>query len=138
MSDSKPLHHNSKPITKKTFLPPLRKKVLLYIANNEPKTINETVKALKSHYKSTWNAFNDLEKKNIIKPVSSKIYQGQEYPRYWVTEGGALIALCEGAKTKNVIERTIEIYPEKKKIHYLLERFLFLELKRLTMDTLPL
>jgi ribosomal protein L28 len=80
MSDSKSPHHNSKPITKKTFLPPLQKKVLLYLANNEPKTINETVKALKSHYKSTWNAFNNLEKKTLINPVSTKKYQGQEYP----------------------------------------------------------
>lgn len=120
MSDSKSPHHNSKTITKK-FLPPLQKKVLLYLANNEPKTINETVKALKSHYKSTWNAFNNLEKKTLINPVSTKTYQGQQYPRYWATADGAFIALCEGAKTSKVIRRSLEIYPERKDLHYLLE-----------------
>jgi hypothetical protein len=121
MSSSKPPQHNSKPITKEAFLPPLQKKVFLYLANNDPETINETVKALKSHYKSTWNAFNSLEKKSLIKPVNSKNYKGQEYSRYWVTEDGALIALCEGTKTTNVIQRTLKIYPENKKLHYLLE-----------------
>jgi ribosomal protein L28 len=121
MSNSKSPHHNSKPITKKTFLPPLQKKVLLYLANNEPKTINETVKALKSHYKSTWNAFNNLENKTLVNPVSTKNYQGQEYLRYWTTTDGAFIALCEGAKTSNVIKRSLEIYPERKDLQYLLE-----------------
>lgn len=121
MTKPKAPQHNSKPITKKTFLPPLQKKVFLYLASNDPKTINETVKALKSHYKSTWNAFNNLEKKNLIKPVSSKSYQGQEFSRYWVTDDGAFIALCEGAKTTSVIERTLKIYPERKNLHYLLE-----------------
>jgi ribosomal protein L28 len=121
MSSSKPPQHNSKQITKEAFLPPLQKKVFLYLANNDPKTINETVKALKSHYKSTWNAFNSLEKKSLIKHVNSKSYQGQEYSRYWVTEDGAFIALCEGAKATNIIERTLKIYPENKKLHYLLE-----------------
>ena len=121
MSSSKPPRHNSKPITKEAFLPPLRKKVFLYLANNNPKTISETVKALKSHYKSTWNAFNNLEKKSLIKPVSSKSYQGQEYSRYWVTEDGAFIALCEGAKAPKIIERTLKIYPENKRLNYLLE-----------------
>jgi hypothetical protein len=121
MSSSKSPQHNSKPLTKEAFFPPLQKKVYLYLANNDPKTINETVKALKSHYKSTWNAFNSLEKKSLIKPVNSKNYKGQEYSRNWVTEDGAFIALCEGAKATSIIQKTLNIYPENEKIHYLLE-----------------
>lgn len=113
--------HTSKRLTKKTFLPPLQKRIFLYLANNDPKDINETVKAIKGHYKSAWNAFNKLEKKNLIKTVSSKSYQGQEYPRYWVSEDGAFIALCEGAKASNLIRRALEIYPERRDLHYLLE-----------------
>lgn len=121
MTEHKAQHHNSKPLTKKQFLPPLQKKIFLYLANHEPKNKNETAEALRSHWRSTWGAFEKLEKKNLIKPVGSKSYQGQEYPTYWVTEDGALIALCEGAKARDVIKRTREIYPEKTKLHYLLE-----------------
>jgi ribosomal protein L28 len=113
--------HTSKSLTKSAFLPPVQKKVFLYLANNKPKNINETAKAIKGHYKSVWNAFNELEKKSLIKPVTSKDYHGQEYPRYWVTEGGAFIALCEGAKAQSLIRRTIELYPERRDLHYLLE-----------------
>jgi hypothetical protein len=121
MTSSEKPHHNSKPITKKTFLPPLQKKILLYLANHDPKNKNEIAEALKSHYRSTWGAIRNLEKKNLIQIVGSKNYQGQEYPRYWLSPDGAFIALCEGAEQKSVMKRTLKIYPEKKDIHYLLE-----------------
>jgi ribosomal protein L28 len=121
MTKPRAKQHTSKPLTKKAFLPTLQKKVFLHLANNEPKNINETAKALKAHYKSTWNAFNKLEEKKLIKQVSSKSYQGQEIPRYWVTEEGAFIALCEGAKAKNIIKKTVEFYPERRDLQYLLE-----------------
>ena len=89
------------------------------MANNEPKDINETVKAIKGDYESTWNTFNKLEAKKLVKIVSSKSYKGQEYPRYWLTEDGAFIALCEGAKANDVITRTLEIYPDRKDLQYL-------------------
>ena len=121
MTEPKALRHNSKPITKKNFLHPVQKKILLYLANNDPKDKNEVAEAIKGHYKSTWNAFNKLEEKNLIKIVSSKSYQGQEYPRYWLSPDGAFIALCEGAKPNSVIRRTNKIYPENKDLHYLLD-----------------
>jgi ribosomal protein L28 len=121
MSSSKSPQHNSKSLTKKTFLPPLQKKIFLYLANNDPKTINETVKAIKGHYKSTWNAFNKLQEKNLIKAVCTKNYQGQEYLRYWVSEDGAFIALCEGAKSVALIKRTLATYPDRRDLHYLLD-----------------
>jgi ribosomal protein L28 len=121
MSNSKSPKHISKPLTKKTYLPNLQKRIFLYIANNDPKTINETAKATKGDYKSSWNAFKKLEKKNLVKIIGSKNYQGQEYPRYWVSEDGAFIALCEGANAKSVIKRTLEIYPKRRDLQYLLE-----------------
>ena len=78
MTKPKAPQHTSKPKTKNAFLPPLQRKVFLYLANNDPKNINETVKAIKGHYKSSWNAFNGLEKKKLVKIVSSKTYRGQE------------------------------------------------------------
>jgi hypothetical protein len=121
MTKSEAPHHNSKPITKKTFLPPLQKKIFLYLANHEPSNINETADALKCHYRSCWGAFGNLEKKKLIKTVESKKYHGQEFPRYWVTEDGAFVALCEGAKADAVIRRANEFYPKRKDLHYLLE-----------------
>jgi hypothetical protein len=121
MTEPQAPHHNSKPLTKKTFLPPLQKKILLYLANHDPKNKNEIAEALKSHYRSTWGAIRNLEKKNLIQMVGSKNYQGQEYPRYWLSPDGAFIALCEGAEQKSVMKRTLKIYPEKKDTHYLLE-----------------
>jgi ribosomal protein L28 len=121
MTNSKAKQHTSKPLTKKAFFPTLQRKVFLHLANNEPKNINETAKALKAHYKSIWNAFNKLEEKKLIKQVSSKSYQGQDIPRYWVSEEGAFIALCEGAKAKNIIKKTVEFYPERRDLQYLLE-----------------
>jgi hypothetical protein len=121
MAKSKAPRHTSKPLTEKTFLPPLQKKIFLTLAKGDPKDISETVKAIKGHYKSVWNAFNQLEKKKLIKAVSSKKYQGKDYPRYWVSEDGAFIALCEGVKANSVIERALKIYPDRKDVHYLLE-----------------
>ena len=121
MTKPKAPQHTPKPLTKKTYLPPLQKKLFLHLANNEPKNINQTVKAIKGHYKSCWNAFKQLEKKKLINPVESTGSQGLEYPRYWVSEDGAFIALCEGAKTKNLIKRTMEFYPKRRDLHYLLE-----------------
>jgi hypothetical protein len=121
MTNAKAPQHTAKRLTKKTYLPPLQRKLFLHIANNEPKNINQTVKAVKGHYKSCWSAFKQLEKKKLIKPVESKGSQGQEYPRYWVSEDGAFVALCEGAKAKSVIKRTLEIYPKRRDLQYLLE-----------------
>jgi hypothetical protein len=123
MSNEKEKRHTSKnkKFTKKTYLPQVQKKILLHLANTEPKTINETAKAVKSHYKSTWNAFKKLEEKKLVNTVGSKSHQGQEFPCYWVSADGAFVAQCEGAKAKNLIEKSKQIYPDRKDLHYLLE-----------------
>jgi hypothetical protein len=122
MSKPKAQQRTSKSLIKNKFLSPLQKKVFLYLANNDAKDIYETDKALKGIYRSTWNAFKQLEKKKLIKAVRTKFYNSQEYPRYWITDnGGIFVALCEGAKAYNLLKRTLEFYPERRDLQYFLE-----------------
>ena len=108
-------------INKREFLTPLQKKILLFLAINYPHTINETVKATRGNYRSSWDAFKELEKKKLIAPVDQKVYRGREYPRYWVTENGILLALSERVNPEILLKKTQEIYPEKKDLQFLIE-----------------
>jgi hypothetical protein len=121
MKNLKVKQHTSKPLSKSAFWSPLQREIFLHLASNDPKTIHETAKAINGHYKSCWNAFKKLENKKLIKPVSSKSHHGREFPRYWVTAEGAFIALCEGAKARKIIRRTLEFYPDRRDLQYLLE-----------------
>jgi hypothetical protein len=93
----------------------------LYLAKHEPQTINEINSGInptarhKSHcYKSTWTAFKVLKGKGMTKEVTIKPYRGNEYPRFWLTHLGTFTALVEGADTQDLLEKTIEIYPNNK------------------------
>ena len=108
-------------INEQKFLTPLQKKILLFLAVNYPATKNETVKAISGNYRSSWDAFKELEKKNLIKPVSLKNYRGRDYPRFWATENGILIAMSERAKPEILLRRTLEIYPENRELQFLIE-----------------
>lgn len=109
------------PIKKSQLLPPLQRRIFLNLAKKDPQTINETAKAIKGHYKSSWLAFDSLEKKNMIRKVTSKKYRGNEYPCFWITESGVFIALLEGANPAILLEKTLKIYPENKDLQCLLE-----------------
>jgi hypothetical protein len=113
--------HMSLGLVKGDILPPLQKKIVLHLAKSEPKTINETVTALKGNYKSSWIAFNKLEEKQIIQKTDTKSYRGREYPRFWLTPTGVLIALFEGINFEVLLERTLKMYPDDKNIQILLE-----------------
>jgi len=102
-------------------LPPLQKRIILHLARNDAQTINETVKRLKGHYKSSWIAFNALEKKGLIKKTDLKIYRNREYPRFWLTQGGVFVALVEGADATNLLQRTLKSYPNDKTLQCCLE-----------------
>ena len=121
MTKRKMSGHILKPMTTGEFLAPLQKRIFLHLAQNDPQTIYETVKAIKGHYKSSWNAFNALKKKSLIQTVTLKNYRGRDYPRFWLTESGAMLALCEGVTQKTLIDRTLEIYPENKDLLCVLE-----------------
>lgn len=121
MSKPKTQQHKSKPLTEHTLLPPLQKKIFLYIAENDPQDINETAKAINEHYRPSWTAFKQLEKKSLIAKVDSKIYHNREFARYWVTDDGAFIAACEGANQKRLLKRALRIYPNNRNLHFMLE-----------------
>jgi hypothetical protein len=101
--------------------PPLQKRIIIHLAQNKPQTINETVKGISGHYKSSWIAFKALKKKGLIKEVTSKDYRGREYPRFWLTELGIFLALHEGAKPEVLLRTTLEFYPENKNLQLLIE-----------------
>jgi hypothetical protein len=102
-------------------LPPLQKRIVLHLAENGAQTINETVKGLKGHYKSSWIAFNSLEEKGLIKKTDLKIYRNREYSRFWLTQGGVFVALVEGANATNLLQRTLKSYPNDKTLQCCLE-----------------
>jgi hypothetical protein len=108
-------------INKHGFLTPLQKELLLSLAVNKPQTKNEAVRAIGGNYRSGWDALKELENKNLIKAVSQKFYRGREYPRYWVTENGILLALSEKTKLGILLRRTQEIYPENRNLQFLIE-----------------
>jgi hypothetical protein len=66
-------------------------------------------------------AFKSLEKKNLIKQTAIKEYAGREYPSYWLTDEGIMMALVEGANSKKLLKQTKTIYPENKTAHCFLE-----------------
>jgi hypothetical protein len=120
MSKPKTKGHNSK-TSKKVLLPKLQRKILIHLSENEPMTINETATTLNAHYKSSSNAFKRLQTMKLIKKVGSKVYQNNEYPLFWATEDGAIVALCEGADQKRVLKKAFKIYPSNRNLHFVLE-----------------
>jgi len=115
------VQHISQQESKANSFPPLQKRIILYLAQSRPQTINETKKGIKGHYKSTWTAFNALKKKGLVKSVTSKHYQGRQYPCSWLTDLGVLLALHEGAKPEVLFKTTREIYPDSKDLYFIIE-----------------
>lgn len=113
--------HMSKPQAKRSSFPPLQKRIILYLAKSGPQTINETKKGIKGHYKSSWIAFNVLGQKGLIKKTEVKDYHNRKYPRFWLTQGGIFVALVEGANAGNLLQRTINVYPDEKTLQCALE-----------------
>jgi len=108
--------------SKENSFPRLQKRIILYLAQSRPQTINEIKTGIKGHYyKSTWTSFNSLKKKGMVKSVTSKPYRGREYPCFWLTELGIFIALIRGAKTEALLKTTSQIYPENKNLQFLIE-----------------
>ncbi|MCW4023082.1 MAG: hypothetical protein NWF02_08005 [Candidatus Bathyarchaeota archaeon] len=111
----------SKSTVKSGNLPSLQRAIVLNLAENEPQTINETVKALSKSYKATWIAFNSLETKSLIHKIDVKHYRGREYPRFWLTAEGIVMALMEGANFEGLLEHAKIRYPDAKTLHCFLE-----------------
>lgn len=103
-------------------LPPLQRRIVLYLAKTDPKTINKIATNISSGYKSTWRAFNSLRDKGLIEETTIiKKYHGREYKQFWLTERGVIEALIEEVSSNVLLEKTREIYPENYVLQCLLE-----------------
>jgi hypothetical protein len=121
MTKHKATEHNSKDKAEKEFLHPLQRSILLSLATSDPRTINETAKAINGHYRSTWNAINALKEKALITENGLKTHHGRNFPRFWLTEFGVLMALHEGAKPQALLRKTIQMFPEYTDLHFMIE-----------------
>jgi hypothetical protein len=110
---------NSEP--KSEFLPPLQKRILLFLARNAPMNKHATAKAMNEHTRSTWLSFKSLEDTGLIKKIDQRMSLGRKRDCYWLTDSGVFLALIEGAKPRKVLERTKEVYPENKVLHCVIE-----------------
>ena len=106
---------------KSEFLPPLQKRILLFLAENPPMNKHATAKAMNEHTRSTWLSFKSLENNGLIKKIDQRMSLGRERDCYWLTDSGVYLALIEGAKPKNVLSRTTEVYPENKLLQLIIE-----------------
>ena len=103
------------------ILPPLQRKIILYLAKEGAQTKNEIASGVSTSYKPTWTTFNSLQKKKLIRETTVKTYRGQKYPQYWLTDDGALVALAEGANSKHLLGLAKQIYPEDQRLACYLE-----------------
>ncbi len=95
----------------------VEKLILLNLAESAPQTKRKTAKAISKYYKSTWDAFKSLEEKKLIKQAATMTYNGIEYPCYWLTDEGIMMALMEGANPKKLLIITQNLYPEAEITH---------------------
>jgi hypothetical protein len=121
MSSRKNKQHMSNVEIKSDYLHSLQKLIILHLAKNEPQTINQSVEAISKSYKPSWIAFNSLENRKLIAKVDLKNYRGRDYPRYWLTDEGIIMALMEGADSGKLLEQTKIVFPEAKNTHCFLE-----------------
>ena len=67
------------------------------------------------------DGFQKLRKKKLIKKTSIKKHAGREYPSYWLTDEGIIMALMEDANPNKLLKQAKTIYPENKNVHWFLE-----------------
>jgi hypothetical protein len=121
MSSAKKKEHMSNAKMKSDNLHPLQKLIILNLAENEPETINELTQAISKSYKPTHTAFKSLVRKKLIIKTGAKSYRGQQFPRYWLTDEGMIMALLEGANAERLLQKTKELYPDAEITHCFLE-----------------
>ena len=102
----------SKKKSESHILPPLQRDIVLYLAEEGCQTKNAIASGVSRSYKPTWTAFNSLQKRKLLKETDSKTYRGRDYPQFWLTDDGAVIALAEGADPDRLLKLTKQIYPE--------------------------
>jgi hypothetical protein len=99
----------------------VEKLIVLNLAENEPQTKRKTAKSISKYYKSTWDAFKSLEEKKLIKKAGTTSINNNEYPCYWLTDEGIMMAIMEGASPQKLLAQAKNLYPEAKTTHVFLE-----------------
>ena len=61
-----------------------------------------------------------------IEKIKEKAYRGRQYPRFWLTENGILLAMSERIKPEILLRKTQEIYPKNRKLQFIIEAIPFL------------
>jgi len=113
--------HIIRPVRENQFLPSLQKTILLYLAENCPKSKYAINKGINGHYKSVWDSISALNEKGVVVEISKGEYRGRNYPVYWLTTAGVFIALVEGANQKNLLNKALQIYAENKLVQCIIE-----------------
>ena len=111
----------SRASTKSNNLHSLQKLILLYLAENEPTTINGANEKLGKSYKPTHTAFKSLEKKKLIKKIRIWKYREQPFSQYWLTDGGIILAILEGANQEKLSYQAKQLRPNDKPLEIFLE-----------------
>jgi hypothetical protein len=101
--------------------PPLQKLIILHLAHNKPQTINQTKKGIRKDYKSTYVALSSLKQKGLVQETTTKTYRNRVYPEFWLAEKGVFLAVYYEPKSTKLLRSAIEIYPENKGLHFLIE-----------------
>lgn len=126
--------HMSKAKNKNDHLSPSQKRIILYLAKNEPQTINEinkgthpeNKKSSSTTYHTSHSACKDLERQNLIRKIEVKPYHSIKYDCFWLTPAGVYQAVVEGTDAQDLLEKTVKTYPDNKTLQ------LFLEMKPFT------
>lgn len=90
-----------------------QKSVIRCLTQKGAQTINEAKKNMKADYKSTNQAFHSLENRGLIQKVSVKEYNKQEFPQFWLTSEGVLMALMDEKVDLNRLIWNIELLKGK-------------------------
>jgi sulfur transfer complex TusBCD TusB component (DsrH family) len=106
---------------KSEFLPPLQRRIILFLAGNQPMNKHATAKAMNEHTRSTWLSFKGLENSGLVKKIDQRESLGRERDCYWLTDSGVYLALIEGAESKKILMRTKEVYPDNALLHFIIE-----------------
>lgn len=101
--------------------PPLQKRIILYLAQNQPQTIHATKQGLSGHYKSVYVAFGVLQNKGLIRVVGTKTRRNRDFDLFWLTDPSICLALYEGTDPRILLKRTREVYPERTDLQFLIE-----------------
>lgn len=109
------------PEPKSEFLYPLQRRILLFFAEKSPMNKHATAKAMGEHTRSTWLSIMSLVKIGLVKKVDQRASLGRERDCFWLTDAGVYLALIEGANPKKVLNKSLEVYPEYKLLHLIIE-----------------